>query len=195
MLQLQIPNEPSVRKRRPRRLAVQPPFRRSSGLLALGLSRKYGRAALLRHCSRPPRRAVSSSQAAPRHTGLGAYGCLVPHLTRFAPPCCMGPNLQRHLRSESRRKRGASRGHSPCCGGLQVIHAKWSQGTANSPLSTAFVSAMRRAEQQPVCQECTTQRRDSQATSAQNAPGRRPPCAGSTSCLPSAGEIRNISRS
>jgi hypothetical protein len=41
--------------------------------------------------------AVSSVQAAPRHTGLSTYCCFLPDLTGFMDSRCAGPRRQHHL--------------------------------------------------------------------------------------------------
>ncbi len=121
-----------------------------------------GRAVQRRHCPRPPRRAVSSSQVNPRHTGLNAYGCCIPALTRFTPPRCMGPSFQHHLLAKDGRVQGASEGHSPCYGGLQVIHRNGIKEPP-PPRSARPCLAVLPGATTLRRQECTTHRDGSQA--------------------------------
>lgn len=76
--------------------------------------------------------AVSSSQASSRHTPMTAYRCSVPRLTRFTGRYCARPGCQHHLHAPAVQIKRLNRGIHPRYSGLRI------QGTATSPVSTAF---------------------------------------------------------
>ncbi len=82
---------------------------------------------------------ANSNQAPRRHPWVAVYRCCLPALAGFAGPCCVGPNLQRHLTCAGSMRRILGEEFNPAvadCGSPQ----NGGRGTAGSPSSTTVVS-------------------------------------------------------
>ena len=76
-------------------------------------------------------KAVSSTQALPRHMKGSAYRCFLPDLTGFTGFHCVGPKYQHHLLRPASQTRSLRQEFNPAKADCRL------QGTAISPSSTA----------------------------------------------------------